>query len=133
MPVPLPGEANRGQAVRAMFEEQVGWAAEAGVGFTGKNACLIDPRRGSWTSLGVVLTTAALAPDAPVVENCGTCALCIDACPTKAITSPGVCAGPTSISLTCLSPTVSVSSPEKVRVGGVWRIPVQSNFEPMVS
>lgn len=67
-----------------------GWAAEAGVGFTGKNACLIDPRRGSWTSLGVVLTTADLVADAPVVENCGTCALCIDACPTKAITSPGV-------------------------------------------
>jgi epoxyqueuosine reductase len=67
-----------------------GWAAEAGVGFTGKNACLIDPRRGSWTSLGVVLTTAELEPDAPVAENCGTCALCIDACPTKAITSPGV-------------------------------------------
>ena len=66
------------------------WAQAAGVGFTGKNACLIDPRRGSWTSLGVVLTTAAFAPDAPVTENCGTCELCIAVCPTKAIVAPGV-------------------------------------------
>lgn len=67
-----------------------GWAAEAGIGFTGKNACLIDPRRGSWTSIGVVLTTVEFVPDAPVGVSCGTCVRCIDVCPTKAITAPGV-------------------------------------------
>lgn len=67
-----------------------GWAAEAGIGFTGKNACLIDPRRGSWTSLGVVLTTAELVAGEPVHVNCGTCVRCIDVCPTKAIVAPGV-------------------------------------------
>ncbi len=65
------------------------WAAEAGVGFTGKNALLIDPRRGSWTTLGIVLTTLELAPDAPVEVGCGTCTRCIPACPTGAITGPG--------------------------------------------
>ncbi len=65
------------------------WAAEAGVGFVGKNAMLIDPRRGSWTTLGVLLTTAELEPDAPVDEGCGTCRDCIPACPTGAIVGPG--------------------------------------------
>jgi len=66
-----------------------GWAREAGVGFVGKNACLIDPRGGSWTSLGVVLTTVEIPPDEPVSEGCGSCVRCIDACPTGAIVGPG--------------------------------------------
>lgn len=67
-----------------------GWAAEAGIGFTGKNACLIDPRGGSWSLLGVVLTTLDFPPDAPVTVSCGTCTRCIAACPTDAIVAPGV-------------------------------------------
>ncbi len=65
------------------------WAAEAGIGFVGKNAMLIDPRRGSWTTLGVVLTTLEIAPDTPVTDSCGTCTACIPACPTGAIVGPG--------------------------------------------
>lgn len=65
------------------------WAAEAGVGFTGKNACLIDPRRGSWSLLGVVLTTLEFPPDEPVTVGCGSCTRCLDACPTGAIVAPG--------------------------------------------
>ena len=67
-----------------------GWAQEAGVGFVGKNACLIDPRGGSWSTLGVVLTTVQLLPDEPVAVGCGTCSRCLPACPTGAIVSPGV-------------------------------------------
>ncbi|MCE9637445.1 MAG: tRNA epoxyqueuosine(34) reductase QueG [Planctomycetes bacterium] len=65
------------------------WAVEAGIGFAGKNACTIDPERGSWFLLAVVLSTLELAPDAPVRESCGTCSACIPACPTGAIVGPG--------------------------------------------
>lgn len=65
------------------------WARDAGVGFVGKNTMLIDPRRGSWSTLGVVLTTVELPADEPVAVSCGTCTRCIDVCPTDAITAPG--------------------------------------------
>lgn len=66
------------------------WAVEAGVGFAGKNACTIDPERGSWFLLAVILSTLDLAPDPPVAAGCGTCTACIPACPTGAIVAPGV-------------------------------------------
>lgn len=65
------------------------WAVEAGIGFPGRNACTIDPARGSWFLLAVVLTTLELRPDAPVSESCGTCTACVPACPTGAIVGPG--------------------------------------------
>ena len=65
------------------------WAAAAGIGFLGKNTMLIDPRRGSWSTLGAVLTTVEIAADSPVDVSCGSCTRCIDICPTAAITAPG--------------------------------------------
>ena len=64
------------------------YAARAGIGWVGKNACVIHPTQGSWLLLGEVLTTLDLPADTPVEDHCGTCTRCIDACPTAAITGP---------------------------------------------
>ena len=63
------------------------FASLAGLGFIGKNTCLIHPRRGSYVFLGVVITTVELTSRAnPTNISCGTCTRCIEACPTGALT-----------------------------------------------
>ena len=61
------------------------YANLAGLGFFGKNTMLIDPKRGSWFFIGLLLTTAAFEADQPFEGGCGSCTKCIDACPTGAI------------------------------------------------
>jgi epoxyqueuosine reductase len=65
-------------------------AARAGVGFYGKNTLLITRKHGSWVVLGTLVTTAAVEPTPVLDAGCGTCTLCIDACPTNALDEPGV-------------------------------------------
>ncbi len=66
------------------------YAQYAGIGWIGKNTCVISDRIGSWIFLAEIITSLPLAVDAPAVDQCGTCTLCIEACPTRAIAAPGV-------------------------------------------
>jgi epoxyqueuosine reductase len=65
-------------------------AARAGVGFYGKNTMLITRKHGSWVVLGTLVTDAVVEPSAPLDLDCGSCTLCIEACPTGALDDPGV-------------------------------------------
>jgi len=64
------------------------FAKYAGVGWIGKNTCIINQKKGSWLFLGVILTSLELAPDLPAPDRCGNCTRCIEACPTDAILAP---------------------------------------------
>src|SRR2546430_4564793 len=64
-------------------------AARSGVGFYGKNTMLITRKHGSWVVLGTLVTTAEVEATPRLELDCGSCTLCIDACPTGALDEPG--------------------------------------------
>jgi epoxyqueuosine reductase len=88
----LPDESEPNLTTRSYVDtgqivERV-YAKYAGIGWIGKNTCIINQKKGSWLFLGVILTSLELAPDIPAPDRCGTCRRCIDACPTDAILAP---------------------------------------------
>ncbi len=64
------------------------WAQQAGLGWIGKHSNLVSAECGSWLLLGEILTTLDLNEDEPATDLCGSCTLCIQACPTGAIVEP---------------------------------------------
>ncbi len=87
----LPREARSRQVVDAGPVLERSHAAEAGLGFLSKASNLLHPRFGPWFFLGELLLELELEPTTTTpVGSCGTCRLCIDACPTQAILEPGL-------------------------------------------
>jgi epoxyqueuosine reductase len=85
---PEPFEA-RAYVDTGPVQERV-YARHAGIGWIGKNTCVINPELGSWIFLGEIICSLALDVDSPSLDQCGTCSLCLEACPTTAIVAPGV-------------------------------------------
>jgi epoxyqueuosine reductase len=79
-------------------------AARAGVGFYGKNTMLITRTHGSWVVLGTLVTSAEVEPSPPLDADCGSCRICIDACPTDALEQAGVLDGNRCLSWTTQRP-----------------------------
>lgn len=82
-----PGERALAYVDTGPFLERL-WAARAGIGWIGKNSLVLNKEAGSFFFLGIVVTTLCLPPDEPALDQCGSCTLCIEACPTAAIVEP---------------------------------------------
>jgi len=84
-----PGVTTRSYVDTGPIMEKA-WAQQAGLGWIGKHSNLVSAECGSWLLLGEILTTLDLEPDEPATDLCGSCSLCVQACPTGAIVEPYV-------------------------------------------
>jgi epoxyqueuosine reductase len=91
-------------------------AARSGVGFYGKNTVLITKRHGSWVVLGTLISDQDLEPTPPLDLDCGSCRLCVDACPTGALDEPGTLDANRCLSYWTQAPA-SIPEPYRAQLG----------------
>lgn len=93
------------------------YARHAGLGWIGKNSCVISPDLGSWFLIGGIACSVPLDADAPGTDQCGTCTLCLDACPTGAIVDDHVVDATKCISYLTIELDGAIPEDDRARIG----------------
>ena len=97
------------------------FAHHAGIGWIGKNSCVIHPELGSWMFLSGIAVSLDLATDAPALDQCGACTLCIDACPTGALVDARELDATRCISYLTIETEAGIAEDRRALVGNhVW-------------
>ncbi len=92
-------------------------AARSGLGWYGKHTCIIVPGHGSWVMLGELLLDLDLEPDPPLKRDCGSCAICLTACPTGAIVAPYTVSAPLCLSYQTIEQRGSIPIELRAKMG----------------